>query len=424
MSESAKVADARPETAKSLADSALGGPDAATVLRGFANTGKRAVGRIAGTSSVMQVDYGLAIESVDELIRPPETDEYLAPGLIDLQVNGFAGVDYNDPEVASEELLRSIRAVLSTGVTRFYPTIITGSEARITGALRNLAAAKEELERNGLAEAGAIEAFHVEGPHISPEDGPRGAHPREHVRPPDTREFDRWQEAANGKIRIVTFSPEWEEAPDYVRHVVRNGVVASVGHTKASANQIAAAVDAGATMSTHLGNAAHPVLPKTQNYIWDQLVEDRLMASFIVDGIHIPEVFVRAALRAKGVERSVLVTDAVMPAMCAPGPYRLGQVDVELKEDGRVVLRGGTRLGGSSLRMDRAIGNTVRWGVSLRDALVMATVNAARAGRIAGRHRGLNPGEKADLVRYRWDEGHSELTVIETILGGQTVYAA
>ena len=390
------------------------------------NGARRAVGRIAGTSEVAQIDFeGSAITAVDELISPPATENYVTSGFIDLQVNGFAGVDYNNPTVSHEAILQSLQAMLATGVTRFFPTIITGSEERIVGALKNVISAKEEFERSGILEAAAIEAFHVEGPNISPEDGPRGAHPLEHIRPPNLAEFQRWQEAAHGNIRLVTVSPEWDGAPAYVASLVRSGVVASIGHTKATAGQIAAMVDAGATMSTHLGNGAHPVLPKTQNYILDQLVEDRLTASFIVDGIHIPGVFLRTALRAKGVERSVLVTDAVMPAMCPPGAYSLGQVDVELKEDGRVVLSGGTRLGGSALSMDRAIGNAVRLGgISLREALVMATVNAARAGRIAGRRRGLTPGEKADLVVYQWDGSSSRLKVVKTILGGSPVFEA
>ncbi len=188
--------------------------------------------------------------------------------------------------------------------------------------------------------------------------------PLEHVRPPSSEEFKRWQGAAHDLVRLVTISPEWEQTPSYVGELIRSGVVASIGHTNATAEQIHAAVAAGATMSTHLGNAANPLLPKTQNYIWEQLAEDRLAASFIVDGIHVPRAFLRAAIRAKGVEQSVLVTDAVMPAMCEPGPYKLGQMDVELRPDGSVVLRGENRLAGSALRMDRAIGNTVRFGGS------------------------------------------------------------
>lgn len=382
-------------------------------------------GRIVARPAIVEIRYGNVIQSVDDLLSPPPSADFLSPGFIDVQVNGFAGVDYNDPAATHEEIARSIRVMFTTGVTRFFPTIITGAEDRITGALRNLAAAKEAFAAAGMPEAAAIEAFHVEGPHISPEDGPRGAHPREHVRPPDIDEFKRWQDAAGGLVRLVTVSPEWPEAPAYIEALSRTGVVVSVGHTKATAEQIRAAVDAGASMSTHLGNGAHRVLPKTANYIWDQLAEPRLSPSFIVDGIHIPAVFLKTALRAKGVENCVLVTDAVMPAMCAPGVYRLGSVDVELHPGNRVVLRGEDRLAGSALRMDHAIANAVRMaGIPLRDALNMATINAARVCRVPGRQRGLTPGERADLVRFSWDEASSQLTVLETIAGGATVYSA
>jgi N-acetylglucosamine-6-phosphate deacetylase len=381
------------------------------------------VGRLAGSSSVQEIRFGTSIEGSDELISPPQTDVFLSPGFIDVQVNGFAGVDYNDPSASVEDIAKSLRVMFSTGVTRCFPTMITGSEERITGALRNMMKAKRTLESQNRPEGAAIEAFHVEGPNISPDDGPRGAHPREFVRPPDLEEFKRWQDAAEGSVRLITVSPEWPGAPEYVRAVARTGVVVSVGHTKASSDQIRAVVDAGATMSTHLGNGAHATLPKTANYIWDQLAEPRLAPSFIVDGIHIPAAFLRAAIQSKGVERSVLVTDAVMPAMCKPGVYRLGSAVVELQEGNKVVLQGEDRLAGSALRMDVAVGNTVRMaGISLRDALSMATVNAARVCRVAGRQRGFSAGEKADLVRYRWDERTHTLTVIETILNGVSVY--
>ncbi len=387
-------------------------------------TGKQ-VGRAVGSGSAIEIRYSGTIQGVDDLIGAGDVAGFIAPGFIDLQVNGFAGVDYNDPASTHEAIAGSIRRLFETGVTRVLPTVITGPEERITGALRNLLAAKAEFERTGMPEAQAIEGFHVEGPHISPENGPRGAHPLEHIRAPDTEEFRRWQDAAGGMIHVVTVSPEWEQTPAYIRELVRHGVVASIGHTKASKEQIRAAADAGATMSTHLGNAAHPTLPKTQNYIWDQLAEDRLNASFIVDGIHIPGVFLQSAVRAKGPERSVLITDAVMPAMCEPGPYKLGQVNVELRPDGSVVMRGTSRLAGSALRMDSAIGNAVRLsGQSLSAVLAMATVNAARAGRIAGRLRGLSPGEKADLVRFEWHASESRLRVLETTVGGRSVYAA
>jgi N-acetylglucosamine-6-phosphate deacetylase len=387
---------------------------------------KTIVGRNAASpAAVLEISYDAAVLSVDELIQAPDVADFVSPGFIDLQVNGFAGADYNDPSSSHEAIAQSIRTMFETGVTRFFPTLITGSEERIVRALRNLVAARKSFAAEGRPEADAMAGIHVEGPHLSPEDGPRGAHPLEHVRPPDSEEFRRWQEAAQGEIRLVTVSPEWVDTPAYVKTLVRAGVVASIGHTKANTDQIRAAVDAGATMSTHLGNAAHPILPKTQSYIWDQLAEDRLVASFIVDGIHIPAGFLKTALRAKGLERAVLVTDAVMPAMCDVGFYTLGQVEVELRANGSVVITGTERLAGSALRMDRAIGNSVRLaGVSLHEALTMATVNAARAGRVAGRLRGLATGEKADFVRFQWDPRSSILQVKETIVAGVSAYRA
>ena len=386
---------------------------------------KTLVGKSARGGAAVEVRYQETISGVDDLLSGPLEDALVAPGFIDLQVNGFAGVDYNDPKSKAEEIARSIRSMFSTGVTRFFATVITGSEERIVGSVRNLARAKQEFLRSGLPEGQALEAFHIEGPHISPETGPRGAHPLEHIRPPDVEEFRRWQEAADGNIRLVTVSPEWDGTAQYVKALVRSGVVVSVGHTKATLDQIRAAADAGASMSTHVGNAAHSMLPKTQNYIWDQLAEDRLAACFIVDGIHIPAAFFKAALHAKGIEKAILVTDAVMPAMCPPGPYRLGQVEVELRDDGSVVMRGGERLAGSALRMDRAVEKSVQYsGDSLSAILTTATTNPARVGRIAGRQRGLVPGEKADLIRFNWDLAAQILKVEETIVAGSSVYHA
>ena len=144
-----------------------------------------------------------------------------------------------------------------------------------------------------------------------------------------------------------------------------------------------------------------------------------------MDGFHIPRSFFVAALRAKGADRSILVTDAVMPAMCEPGPYRLGQVDVELRADGSVVMRNTNRLAGSTITMDRAVENSIRFsGLTLNAALAMATTNPARVGRITGRQRGLVPGEKADMIRFRWDDKSQHLAVQETIVAGNSVYNA
>jgi N-acetylglucosamine-6-phosphate deacetylase len=345
-------------------------------------------------------------------------DRYVAPGWIDLQVNGFGGVDYNSPRTSQDEIGRSIELLFSTGVTRVYPTVITGGPDEMRGALANLARAKDALPTGEV-----IDGLHVEGPHICPEDGPRGAHPRRWVRRPDVDEFRRWQDAARGYIRLVTVAPEWPEAPAYIATLAAEGVTVALGHTNATAAQIRDAVSAGATMSTHLGNGSHATLPRHPNCLWDQLAEDRLTASFIADGIHLPPAFLKAAVRAKDVARSVLVTDASTPAGAPPGRYALGDQELELTPDGRVVLAGQDRLAGSALRMDHAVGNAMRYaGVSLPDAVTMATTNAARVGRVPGRQLGLLGGERADLIIFRFDPERSELQVDETYLSGRCVY--
>lgn len=376
-------------------------------------------GRNAVTGEAVIVEGTEAITAVEPLIGGPPDLPFLAPGFIDLQVNGFAGVDYCSGEASVEEIDRSLQVQFATGMTRCLPTIITGGPVEAVRALSVLAEAKETLP-----DGSCMEGFHVEGPYISPEDGPRGAHPLRWCRPPDIEEYKRYREAARGYIKLITVSPEWPGTNEFIEHVVRDGVVVAIGHTKATAEQIQDAVAAGATMSTHLGNGAHAVMARHPNYIWEQMAEDRLTASFIVDGIHIGAAFLKTALRAKGIERSVLITDAVMPALCEPGDYRLGEVDVTLHPPGdRVTVRGTMRLAGAVLTMNAGVGNLMRLaGISLRDAITMATTNAARAGRISGRRRGLVAGERADLVEFTVDAESRRVRVQRTWLSGRLVY--
>jgi N-acetylglucosamine-6-phosphate deacetylase len=327
----------------------------------------------------------------------------------DLQVNGFAGTDFNTPHVGEDGYNRAIEALWKTGVTRFLPTIITASDGDMCRCLR-AAARAAELSRIGASIAG----IHLEGPWISPEAGPRGAHPLQHVRAPDIEEFRRFQDAAGGRIRLVTLAPEWPGAPAMIAWLVEHGVHVAIGHTAATAAQIAEAVGAGARLSTHLGNGCAEMLHRHHNPIWAQLACDQLNISLIVDGHHLPPAVVKSMIRAKGVERVFLVTDASAPAAtssasdfdspgCAPGTYTLGETQVELTDTGRVVMHGATppssasafdsappssasafdsaqRLAGSALRMDQAVANTVRFaGVSWEQALAMAGPQAAAA---------------------------------------------
>jgi N-acetylglucosamine-6-phosphate deacetylase len=334
--------------------------------------------------------------------------------LIDIQVNGFAGVDYNSPRTPLEEIARSIRVMRATGVTRFCPTVITGSNENICGSLRNLARARRELPDGPM-----MCGFHVEGPWISPLDGPRGAHPVEHVRAPSIEEFEQFQDAAEGNIRLLTLAPEAEGSAAVIEHLAANGIVVAIGHTNATGQQIRNAISAGATMSTHLGNGSHSEVARHDNYIIHQMAADELWASFIVDGIHLTPSFVKVGIRAKGVERSILTTDAVPPAGCPPGIYRFGHLEVELTAGMRVELTDSRRLAGSALRMDRALGNLMRFaGLTLPDALKTATCNAARGIGLEGRKGFLQPGDVADFILFRFDSEAHEVEILETIVSG------
>jgi N-acetylglucosamine-6-phosphate deacetylase len=347
------------------------------------------------------------ISAIDESI-------WIAPAFIDIQVNGFAGVDFNNPAASLDDISRALEMILSTGTTRCLPTVITGGPDEMLACLANLRRAQQQLPRGK-----AIAGFHVEGPYIGAEDGPRGAHPLRWVRPPSLDEYRRWQHATDGNIRLVTLSPHWPDAPAWISAVAKDGVAVSIGHTGANAEQIAAATDAGATLSTHLGNGAHAVMRRHPNYLWDQLAEDRLSASFIVDGIHLGQAFLRTALRAKTVQRAVLVTDASAPAGNPPGRYRLGEQDADLTPDGKVVLSGTDRLAGSALKMNQGVANMVKLGgISLRDAVQTATTNPARIIHLEGRMQGLHPGERGDVILFRMN---GAVDVIAAYLEGERV---
>lgn len=314
------------------------------------------------------------------------------PGLVDLQVNGFAGVDFNSPELSADQIRVAVRALRATGVTRFLPTLITAPLARFADCARTLV----ELDDP------AIGGIHLEGPYISPADGPRGAHPRAHTIPATPDEFKRRQDAAVGRIVLVTLAPEVAGALALIEYLVANGVRVAIGHSEATSATIRDAISAGATMSTHLGNGCAAMLPRHPNLIWEQLAADELWASLIVDGHHVPASTVKAMVRAKTPRRIMLVTDAMAAAGCAPGSYRIGEVDVEVGTDRRVALRGTPYLAGSALTMPEAIGNTVRFtGLPLDEVLPMAST-------VPADYLGSSPAGK---VTAEWDAESCRLEV-------------
>jgi N-acetylglucosamine-6-phosphate deacetylase len=345
---------------------------------------------------------------------PEAPEQWLLPGLIDMQVNGYAGLDVNGATLTTSVIHELVRAESRCGVTGLCPTVVTASEERITQTLAVIAAARSEDEWTRHAVLGV----HVEGPYLSAENGPRGAHDLAQLRAPSVDEFERWQSAANNTVRIVTLAPELPGAADYIRHISRRGVIASVGHTSASPAQVRAAADAGARMSTHLGNGVHTLLPRHPNYIWAQLAETRLTASFIADGHHLPVDTFVAMLRAKGRNRRILVSDSVALAGARPGDYEtpVGGA-VTLLPDGRLVLSGSNLLAGSANSLRDCLAWTVQdAGLRLRSAVAMTTTGPAAL--LGLRDRGnITPGHWADLTVLS-----PTLDVVQTVVRGKVVY--
>jgi N-acetylglucosamine-6-phosphate deacetylase len=337
---------------------------------------------------------------------PAEETAWLAAGLIDLQVNGYGGCDLNAETTSSDVVIELVDRLAATGVTTFLPTIITAHEERIVEALRAIAQARKANERA----AHAIPFVHVEGPFLSPEDGARGAHPRDAVRPPDLAEFERWQAASGGVVGMVTLSPHWENAPAFISALTAKGIHVAIGHTNATPEQIHTAAAAGATLSTHLGNGISAVLPRHPNPIWAQLAEDRLTATFIADGHHLPADTLKAMLRAKGIARSILVSDATALGGMPPGIYHASIGDeVELRVDGSLRMTGSQLLAGAALPLKDGIAHCVSAGIcSLVDAIRMSTENP---GRLVGGRGVLQPGAPADIVRFTMDSAQKSMSI-------------
>jgi len=314
------------------------------------------------------------------------------PGLFDLQVNGFGGVDFNGADLTADRVAEALHRMRDTGVTRCLPTLITSSFDRFAASARLLARVADE----------ALAGIHMEGPYVSPADGARGAHPLEHVAPASVDDFRRRQDAAEGRIVLVTLAPEVPGALPLVEYLAAAEVRVAIGHTAATPQQLGDAIAAGATLATHLGNGCPQMLPRHPNVIWELLAADAVLASVIADGHHLPAATVKTMVRAKSAERTILVTDAIAAAGCAPGPYTIGGVGCELGADGRVSLPGTPYLAGSSLTLDRAIANTVRYtGLRLEAVIPMAsTIPAAYLGMTT-----------AGTVTASWDVEACELSV-------------
>ncbi len=350
------------------------------------------------------------IDAVLDADGPDETssdDDGIAPAFWDIQLNGRWGHSFSSPELTVEQVERIVRAQGPLGTARLCPTLITAPEADLIHGLRTIAAA---CERSPDV-ARRVVGIHLEGPFLSEKEGYRGAHPAAAIRDPDVALFDRWQEAAGGRIALITMAPERPGSIEFIRDVRSRDVVVAIGHTAADGPTIRAAVEAGARLSTHLGNGIAAMLSRHPNPIWNQAAEDGLSASFIADGHHLDMATLRVLARAKGASGSILVSDASPLAGLPPGTYGEWAVD----PSGKIVVAGTPYLAGSNQGLETGVRNLqFATGWDLADVLATATTNPARLlGRPAPR---LEPGEPANFVLYR-----QPFTLASTCVDGEVL---
>lgn len=347
-------------------------------------------------------------------------DVWLAPGFIDLQVNGYGGHDFNlgawgSADEVSSDLGAIFEKAAAAGTAMLCPTITTNSRGAITAALKAL----DTSLSSDPSLARAVPGIHLEGPYIGSEDGPRGAHPLEHVRDPDWDELQALQDAAGGRIRLVTLAPEREGALAFIEKLAATNVLVALGHTGATPETIRDAVRAGARMSTHLGNGSHAQIQRHPNYIWEQLASDDLYASVIADGHHLPASVLKSFVRVKGADRLALVSDAVSLGGLPPGFYSEGVREV--LPSGKVVMAGTPYLSGAGHLLDTCVANAVRLtDLTLAQAVRCATEIPAR---LLGLERkgSLRQGWDADLTLFRFHE-EGPLEIVATLRRGDIVY--
>lgn len=298
-----------------------------------------------------------------------------APGYFDLQANGFAGVDFQRP-VPLEAMERAVAALHRHRTTRILITLITDTVDAFAAQLTHL----ERLAESSPAVRAMVAGYHLEGPYLLPEPGYHGAHDPRKMKRPDCAEFDRLWRAARERIRLITIAPEWPGSPEFIRHVTGHGVRVSIGHSNADDRAIDAAVAAGMTLCTHVGNGVPMQLHRHDNVVQRVLARDELIAVFIPDGTHVPPGTLRNFVRAKPRDRVLFTSDCIAAAGAPPGRYTVGAIEVESGADGVVREPGKPNFAGSSCTMDRCAENVRRflgWSEAEADHACGAGVAAA-----------------------------------------------
>ena len=359
---------------------------------------------------------------IENIILLPESNQnlpYISPGFFDIQVNGYKGNDYSLEDFSEEHLRNIITDLAASGTTQHIPTIISSPHERI---LKNLEIISKAINTSPDIKE-AIPGIHIEGPFISPEEGPRGCHDPSFIRDPDFKEFMQWQEAAEGRIVMVTIAPEREDSMDFIKKVTHTGVKIAIGHTGATPEIIRETIKAGAQFSTHLGNGSYLILPKVNNYIWEQLAADELLAGIICDGFHLSASVVKVFARAKGLERLILNSDVALAGGLNPGIYKWGNMEVEVFKDGHLGLTGSGILAGASHLLDWDIAHFIRFtGNNLANTIPLCTVNPAKVIEMPHNYGTLEAGAPANLTLFHYQTGDDRLQIIHTLGKGSVIF--
>ena len=358
------------------------------------------------------------ITRITSLRNPQNKDLLIAPGFIDHQVNGCLGIEFSSMELTTEQVRKSTNELWKAGVTTYMPTLTTNSKEVLLHGFSVLAKSIEEDPQLKMSIAG----FHLEGPYISPVDGYRGAHDKQWVRPPDWQEFLELYKTADENILQVTVAPEVEGAIEFIRKCTQLGVIVSIGHHNATTDMVQQAADAGAVLCTHLGNGCANMINRHFNPLWPQLAEDRLMISIICDGFHLQPEEVNTFFRVKGVDRTLITSDAGNLAGLPAGVYENNGRELEVTKEGMIKYPAQDVLAGSASFIDKGVGNIMRFTeCRLADAVHMAGRNQADLFGLDDRGL-LNPGKRADIILFRLE--NYKIKILQTYLAGNLVYDA
>jgi N-acetylglucosamine-6-phosphate deacetylase len=336
----------------------------------------------------------------------------VVPGFIDMHIHGGAGHDVME---SSADALPAVEKLLfQHGVTTYFPTTVTAPVGQTLAALERLADAIEKTREAGAVGRAKPAGIHLEGPfisHLRP-----GVHPPADLLPPTLEMFERFWQASRGHIKVLTIAPELKGARVVIEEATRRGVCVSMGHSDADLPAAQAGVAAGVRHATHMFNAMRPLGHRDPGILGEALMDERLSAEIIADGIHVDPLIVSLFLRVKGAETAVLVTDATAATGMPDGRYRLGSLEVEVK-DGKCLVKG--KLAGSVLTMDKAVRNVVKFANwDLQRAVRLATLNPARTTGLPAKAGMLVPGAVADIVALS-----PKGDVLQTIVRGQIAQA-